>query len=160
MTLEEIRELIRLMKENGLSEIDIESAGERVRLRAAEPAPVAFAPPGVGVTWTVGADPPAAPVSSAASEAASTPEAPAEEDKGVVIKSPIVGMFYRAPASDKPPYVNVGDEIEENSVLCIIEAMKVMNEIKAEARGRLREILAESGQPVEFGQPLFIIDTP
>jgi acetyl-CoA carboxylase biotin carboxyl carrier protein len=81
-----------------------------------------------------------------------------EENTAIVIKSPIVGMFYRAPAPDKPPFVEVGDEIDENTILCIIEAMKVMNEIKAETRGTVREILVEPGQPVEFGQPLFLID--
>jgi len=160
MNLDEIRELIRLMKENALSEIDIESAGERVRLKTAEPNP----PP-----------PPAPPYPAAALAAAAlaaesrgpagvlmTSESAAgaldTKDPGVVIRSPIVGMFYQAPAPDKSPFVRPGDEIDENSVVCVIEAMKVMNEIKAETRGRVREVLAENGQPVEFGQPLFIVD--
>jgi acetyl-CoA carboxylase biotin carboxyl carrier protein len=155
MNLESIRELIRLMKENNIGEMDIESEGERVRLKTAEPVqtPVYAAPP-PGVS---------APTPAPAGTPEAVPEAPEqvpakEEFAGVVIKSPIVGLFYRTPAPDKPPFVEIGDEIEEITVLCIIEAMKVMNEIKAETRGVLREILVESGQPVEFGQPLFLID--
>jgi acetyl-CoA carboxylase biotin carboxyl carrier protein len=152
MNLDEIRELIGLMKENGLSEIDIESAGERVRLKTAEPNP----PP---THFPAAASPPEsqgpAGVIISAESAAGALET---KDPGVVIRSPIVGMFYQAPAPDKPPFVRPGDEIDENSVLCVIEAMKVMNEIKAETRGRVREVLAENGQPVEFGQPLFLID--
>ena len=156
MNLEEIRELIRMMKDNGLSEIDIESTGERVRLRATESSPPAVqdTPP----TLAPAAPTPATEAAEAiaappASEPEKTEEAPAPE--GVVIKSPIVGMFYRAPASDKPPYANVGDEIDEDSVLCIIEAMKVMNEIKAETGGVIAEVCCKDGEAIEFGQVLF-----
>lgn len=158
MNLEAIRELIRLMKENHISEMDIESEGERVRLKSSEPpqAPVYVVPS------------PALPLPACASRTETEPTLPLqemaasvedrEENSAIVIKSPIVGMFYRASAPDKAPFVEIGDQIDENTILCIIEAMKVMNEIKAETSGTLREILVEPGQPVEFGQPLFLID--
>jgi acetyl-CoA carboxylase biotin carboxyl carrier protein len=159
MNLDEIRELIRLMKENNISEMDIESEGARVRLKTADSA----APPPMCAPAQCPA--PVAPPISAPMSTLSTPstlpappETPPQEDQGIVIKSPIVGMFYRAASPDRPALVEVGDLVEDNSVLCIIEAMKVMNEIKAETRGTLREILAENGRPVEFGQPLFIIE--
>jgi len=87
------------------------------------------------------------------------PAVPAEPaDIGEVIVSPIVGIFYAAPGPDKPPFVQVGDPVEESSVVCIIEAMKVMNEIKAEMRGTIRKVYVENGQPVEYGQPLFLVE--
>ena len=82
------------------------------------------------------------------------------EEEGIVITSPIVGVFYRAASPDKPSFVEEGDEIDTNKVLCIIEAMKVMNEIKAETSGRIKSILVDNGQAVEYGQPLFIIEQP
>ena len=158
MNLDEIRELIALMKANEIGEIDWESAGEHIRIKAAgpPPAPVYAMPPAMAApaptaatlaNGGVPAAPPAAP-----------PPPPPPPDTGVVIKSPIVGVFYAAPAPDKPPYVEVGDEIDENTVICIIEAMKVMNEIKAEMKGVVREILVENNQSVEFGQPIMVIE--
>ena len=159
MNLEAIRELIRLMKENNISEMDIESEGERVRLKASEPSPApvyAVAPP-AALPPPLAAGKPETEVLLPLKEMPAAVES-VEESTGIVIKSPIVGMIYRAPSPDKPPFVEAGDEIDESTILCIIEAMKVMNEIKAETRGTVREILVEPGQPVEFGQPLFLID--
>lgn len=152
MDLDAIRELIQLMKENQLSELDWEADGRRIRIKAAQPEPV---PP-----------PPLAPALPASPAVAQSPHpglpAPpeAETENGTVVTSPIVGVFYRSATPEKPPFVEVGDEVDENTVLCIIEAMKVMNEIKAEAVGIVGKILVESGQPVEYGQPLFVIDRP
>lgn len=152
MNLEAIRELIKLMKENYLTEVDIESEGERVRLRA-EPPPAPHV-----VCQPVAAPQMLAPPLAAPGVGAEPPPVAQEADNRVIIKSPIVGTFYSSSAPDKPSFVQEGDRIDENSVLCIIEAMKVMNEIKAEMHGVVREILAQSGQPVEFGQPLFAIE--
>lgn len=172
MNLDEIRELIHLMKENGITEVDIEHNGERVHLKADAPeiaAPQQPAPQSVHV-YAPHPGVPLAPMPTApaalpapgdpnALHAGHIPEAPTpEHDPGVVITSPIVGLFYSSPAPDKPPFVEVGTHIDESSVLCIIEAMKVMNEIKAETSGTVREVLVTNGQSVEYGQPLFVVD--
>jgi len=120
-------------------------------------------PSRVGVEAESHAVPPAAaanPAPAAAPTPAAAPKAPALEDDPNLIKvtSPMVGTFYRAPAPDAKPYVDRGSRVEENTVLCIVEAMKLMNEIKAETRGTVRAILVENGQPVEYGQTLFLID--
>lgn len=148
MELDEIRELIELMKENQIAEIELEREGEKVRLVAVPEPPLAVAPSSADLNAS----------SSRASAPAElpAPETPAEE-AGSTIDSPIVGTFYRSPSPESPPYIDVGDEFDEDTVLCIVEAMKVMNEIKAETKGAILEILVENGQPVEFGQPLFRI---
>jgi len=157
MNLDEIRELIAMMKANQLEELDWESGGEHIRIKAAIPAPaiVYAAPPHLPPLPA-----PGAPLAMPASEAAARPEQapPPPPDTGIVIRSPIVGVFYAAPAPDKPPFVEEGDSIDENTVICIIEAMKVMNEIKAEVKGKVREILVENNQSVEFGQPIMVIE--
>lgn len=148
MNLEEIRELIRLLDETDITEFSLESQGMRIAikkgvLREAAPPSQAEARPGA---------PAVVPVDTGE-------EAP--EGRSVVetftVVAPMVGTFYRAPAPDAPPYVEVGDTVREGQVLCIIEAMKLMNEIEAEAAGEVVEILAENGQTVEYGQPLFVI---
>ena len=145
MNLDEIKELIRLMNEHQIGEIDIESEGERVRLKAQEGGRVMIAAP---------------ETATAPAPAAGAPPAPAEpeEPSGTLIRSPLVGIFYAAPGPDKPPFVEEGSEVEESTVVCIVEAMKVMNEIKAEVTGRVTKVLVENGQPVEYGQPLFQIE--
>ena len=160
MELEKIRKLIQLMKENQIGEIDWESQGEHIRIKSESPghpvvmhAPMAVAP---AVPALAAPPPPATEQLAPAPPAAD--EEPDEDDGAVIINSPLVGTFYRAPALDKPAFVEEGDAINEQSVLCIIEAMKVMNEIKAETKGTIRRILVENGQTVEFGQPLFAID--
>jgi acetyl-CoA carboxylase biotin carboxyl carrier protein len=163
MDLKEIKSVIDLMTKNGLSEFELEKGDFKLRVKrgpggewsttttpVAGPqvvhhhAPVAAFAPSPAVVA-------AAPVSALASptpaEAASTPQ----------IVSPMVGTFYLAPSPDSPPYVTVGQEVQEDTVVCIIEAMKVMNEIKAETRGVIVEVLAQNGKPVEFGKPLFAV---
>lgn len=160
MDLDEIKELIRLMRENHLAEIDLESEGRKIRLVAELPAaaPVQSYFPQMHMipAGPAGPPPPAGPSSAAAAPAA---EAEALAPLGDVIRSPLVGTFYRFPSPENPAYVEEGAEVTDDTVLCIIEAMKVMNEIKAEAKGRILEILVENGHPVEFGQPLFRIET-
>ncbi|MDX2082167.1 MAG: acetyl-CoA carboxylase biotin carboxyl carrier protein [Terrimicrobiaceae bacterium] len=146
MDIKEIRTLIDLMKKNGIAVFKMEREGFKITLKTGEAAqvvstvsaPVALAAPV--------AQPAAPPAPSAA------PAAPAA---GIEIKSPMVGTFYSAPSPDAPPFVSVGQEVTPDTVVCIIEAMKVMNEIKAEVSGTVVEIAAENGKPVQFGQALF-----
>jgi oxaloacetate decarboxylase alpha subunit len=155
MNLKELKELIELLKGTDISEVEIERSGVKVRIRKG--GDVTFHPTMPRMEY-----PPAAIVAPAVSE----PEKPAVEKapepaktNQVKVTSPIVGTFYRASAPDKPPYVEVGDVVKKGQVLCIIEAMKLMNEIESEASGKIVQILVEGGQPVEYGQPLFIIES-
>ncbi|MBI1785315.1 acetyl-CoA carboxylase biotin carboxyl carrier protein [Candidatus Sumerlaeota bacterium] len=153
MKLEELRELIQLMRDNQIAEIDLEEEGKRVRVVAAQSpshAPVAVPTPVVIAPVPTLGDP---AIHAASVAAAAAP--PPEKEEGVTVTSPIVGTFYSSPSPEAPPYVKEGDEVDEETVLCIVEAMKVMNEIKAEIKGRILKILADNGHPVEFGQPLF-----
>ena len=147
MDLKDIKELIALMRRNDLSELEIEQEGLRIKLKkGSEPifthGPVSYA---------------AAPLPPAPAAPAGAAPAPEEKPKGREITSPMVGTFYGAASPEASPYVEVGMEVNEDTVVCIIEAMKVMNEIKAETKGVITEILAENGKPVQFRQPLFRI---
>lgn len=153
---EEIKELIRLVGETGIEEVEIEHGEYRVRIvgRSAPAQVIAAAPmhqSGEHALPMMMQAPAAAPAA---------PAAPAKPvDDGLhTIKSPMVGTFYRASGPDAAPFCQVGDRVNPNSVLCIVEAMKLMNEIKAEMSGTVRKILVENGQPVEYGQPLFAIE--
>jgi acetyl-CoA carboxylase biotin carboxyl carrier protein len=172
MNLDEIKELIAVMRKNRIQEIDLEQAGTKVRIVAAEahpaapPAPIQVpvymqAPAAQPMMAAPAAAPGWAPAAAAAvSQAAATPAAAAApEMKGTEVKSPMVGTFYRSPAPDVSPYVEVGQTVGNDTVLCIVEAMKLMNEIKAEMRGKILKVLVENGQPVEFGQPLFLVES-
>ena len=148
MNLKEIKEMIQLMNENGLTELELEKEGLRIRLRKSG---------GGGFEQTVLQDPGSSPgVSPARAETKEPAKAPAAPP--IVIKSPMVGTFYAAPAPDAPAFVPVGSRVEVGQVICIIEAMKLMNEIKAEVRGKVIEVLVSNGDPVEFGQPLFHLE--
>jgi len=149
MELDKIRELVRLVEDSQIQEIELSHRGETIRISkagGAAPAPVAPA--------VVPAVPAAAPA-PAAEEAA---EAPAPASNGREVVSPIVGTFYRAPSPEASSFVELGQHVAVGDVLCIVEAMKVMNEIEAEFGGTVREIKAENGQPVEFGQALFVVE--
>ena len=141
-----IEEMLALMESRGLVELEMEHQGLRIRLKKASSSPAPHL-----VEYVAGIPQPAVSPSSAAKPAA-------DEGHRVIIKSPMVGTFYRAPAPDAPPFVEVGQDLENGQVVCIIEAMKLMNEIKAEVAGRIVEVLVESGAPVEFGQPLFAVE--
>jgi acetyl-CoA carboxylase biotin carboxyl carrier protein len=148
--MEELRELIDLLRENGLAELELENEGFRVRLRresaAPEPASHAAAPPP--------APAPASPTAPAHPGTQATTAAAKDQDLHI-ISSPIVGTFYRSPSPTADAFVKIGSNVEPESVVCIIEAMKLMNEIQAEATGEVVKIYVENGQPVEYGQPLF-----
>ena len=160
MDIKEIKGIIDLMRKNGLSEFEYEKDGTKIRIRRGpdgEPQVMASSPgliPTPAVLPVSAAVPvavaPAAPISAAPAAAPAVSTLPS-------INSPMVGTFYSSPAPDAPPYVEVGAMVNAETVVCIIEAMKVMNEIKAEMSGTIVEILAESGKPVEFGKPLFRI---
>ncbi len=140
-----IEEMLALMESRGLVELEMEHQGLRIRLKKGVPVS------GAQVVEYVAGLP--QPVQSTAAGSAAAKGA--EGGRRVVIKSPMVGTFYRAPAPDAPPFAEVGQDLEIGQVVCIIEAMKLMNEIKSEVAGRVVEVLAQNGDPVEFGQPLF-----
>jgi len=151
MNLEEITRILELMEKHDLTEFLIETDEMKLSLKrgSPQPAPASFAIPAYAPPQA--APSPAEPAPSASAETPETASSPG----CITIESPLVGTFYRAPAPDKPPFVDVGDEVDENTVVCIVEAMKVMNEVKAECRGVITRVLVENGQPVEYGQPLF-----
>ena len=153
MDLRKIKTLIDLVSESGISELEVNEGEDRVRIvNAGSPAPVGqvvYANPAPAQTVQ------AAPIASSAAVAAA-PAAP-EAESGFIARSPMVGTFYRAPNPESPNFVNVGDTVKEGQTLCIIEAMKLLNEIESEKAGVIKEILCENGQGVEFDQPLFVI---
>lgn len=150
MDLKEIRSLVDLMKKNGIAVFKLERQNFKITLKTNEaaqsysitPAPLAAAPA------------PALPASAPAAVIPPGPAAP-ESAGGLEIKSPMVGTFYSAPSPDSPTFVKVGQTVTPDTVVCIVEAMKVMNEVKAEVSGTIAEICAENGKPVQFGQALF-----
>jgi acetyl-CoA carboxylase biotin carboxyl carrier protein len=150
MDLRKLKTLIDLVSESNISELEITEAEGKVRIVKAG---AAAAP----VVQTAAAPAPAAAAPAAALEALPAPVAPPEPE-GKVIKSPMVGTFYRAASPGAKAFVELGDEIKEGLPVCIIEAMKIMNEIEADCSGRIKRILCENGQAVEFGQPLFIVE--
>ncbi len=149
MDLKDIKAIIDLMKKNSISEFELEKEGFKIRMKRgigsvaalAEPVPAAALP-----MLTNGASVPVVPL-----------PAPPPAPNGSEIKSPMIGTFYRAPSPESAPYVEIGTEVNSETVVCIIEAMKVMNEIKAEVKGVVTEVLVENAKPVEFGQALFRI---
>jgi len=156
LDLKDIKELIALMRKNDLSVFKMEKDGFKVTLkRGNDFQPIIAASTPVALPAGASAAIPAAPVYPDAAGAASASEPKAQNYKEIT--SPMVGTFYTAPSPEAPAYVKVGDTVSEGTVICIVEAMKVMNEIKAEISGTVVEICAENGKPVQYGQPLFRI---
>jgi acetyl-CoA carboxylase biotin carboxyl carrier protein len=166
MNQKEIKELIELLVEHDITEFELERGDVKVHVRRGGPAPamqVAHSMPAVQPMAATVA--PAAPAAPSASSAPAAPPPTAAEKKAAeeaasdaelfIVKSPIVGTYYEAPSPGTPPFVNVGDAVKEGQVLCIIEAMKLMNEIEAEVSGELAKIFVKNGSPVEYGMPLF-----
>ena len=155
MDLRKLKKLIEMVEESGIAEIEITEGEEKVRITRANPQPVAYAAPQPTQIYM----PQAAPMPAAAAPVAPAPAAaeavPAIE--GEAIKSPMVGTFYRSPSPGAKAFVEVGQQVNVGDPLCIIEAMKLLNEIEAERAGTIKAILIENGQPVEYGEPLFII---
>ena len=149
MDLRKLKKLIDLVQESGIAELEITEGEERVRI--ARGGAVSVTP------LAAGAVPIAAPASAAATAAPAMPVAAEAAPGGHVVKSPMVGTFYRAPSPDGKPFVDVGATVKAGETVCVIEAMKLMNEIESDASGVVKAILVENGQPVEYGQALFII---
>jgi len=140
MEIKKLKEFIKFMEDNGLNELEIEEDGKRIRLKknsSGQPIVVSQAPSQVP---------------------AASPEGEATTTNTLEIKSPMVGTFYTAPSPGAKPYVEIGSHIKSGDIVCIVEAMKLMNEIKAEVGGKVVQILVESGEPIEFGQTLFVIE--
>ena len=149
MDLRKLKKLIDLVQESGIGEIEITEGEEKVRIsRQLAGPPMLMAAPGMH---------PMAMPGPAAAPAATAPVA-APEPKGHALKSPMVGTFYRAPSPGAPSFVEVGQSVSKGQTLCIIEAMKLLNEIESDVAGTVKAILVENGQPVEYGQPLFLIE--
>ncbi len=153
MDIRKVKKLIELLEESGVAEIEIQEGEESVRIsRYSQSAPP---PPPAPVAAPA---PAPAPAATPAPAAAAAPAAEAEVPEGHVVKSPMVGTFYRAPSPGASPFVEVGQQVNVGDTLCIIEAMKLLNQIEADKAGTIKAILVENGQPVEYDQPLFIID--
>jgi acetyl-CoA carboxylase biotin carboxyl carrier protein len=151
--VEQIQRLIEVMIRSGAVEVELQDEGQKIRVRLKEEAPRGSI--GASPSASAPAIDPSAPESTAASLA--SPGDPAEGQE--LFKSPMVGTFYLSSAPDAEPFIQAGDQTDEDTTLCIIEAMKVMNEIKAEREFKIIDILAQNGEPVEFGQPLFLVTT-
>ena len=150
MDLRKLKKLIDLVQESGIGEIEITEGEEKVRIcrQSAGAAPIMMAAPGMQpMAMAPQAQPAAAPAI-----------APPAEPQGHAVKSPMVGTFYRAPSPGAPAFVEIGQSVTKGQTLCIIEAMKLLNEIESDATGTVKAILVENGQPVEYGQPLFLIE--
>jgi acetyl-CoA carboxylase biotin carboxyl carrier protein len=152
MDIKQIQDLIRFVSKSGVNEVSIEQKDFKITIKTNETAPV----PPVNQTHYVAA--PALPA-AVAPVAVVTPSPPADDtSRYLTIKSPMIGTFYRSPTPQKPIYVNVGDEIKVGNVVCIIEAMKLFNEIESEVSGRIVKVLVENASPVEYDQPLFLVE--
>jgi len=162
MNIKEIQDLIKFVAKSGVSEVEIEQEDFKITIKSKDksskeekqiivqaPAPAAVAPSAPAPAPAPAASAPAAPSAPAAAE---------EDSKYITIKSPMIGTFYRSPAPDKDVYKNVGDSIAVGDVVCIIEAMKLFNEIEAEVTGKIVKILVDDASPVEYDQPLFLVD--
>lgn len=161
MDLRKLKTLIDLVAESEISELEITEGDGKVRIVKSKPqaeTTTVYSPMAMPQMYPAAA--PQAPVAAApaaeAPAAAVAPEAPAQEE-GYVVKAPMVGTFYRAPSPNAAPFVEEGKRVSEGDTLCIIEAMKLLNEIEADVSGVVKKILVENGEPVEYGQPLFVI---
>jgi acetyl-CoA carboxylase biotin carboxyl carrier protein len=154
MDIRKVKKLIELLEESGIAEIEIKEGEESVR--------ISRGPTGNAVPQFISAPyaPPPAPIAAAPAAAAAAPITPLarRKDDQNIVPSPMVGTFYAAASPTAKPFVTVGDEVKEGQVLCIIEAMKMMNQIESDRAGRVTAIMAKNGDPVEFGQPLFVVE--
>jgi acetyl-CoA carboxylase biotin carboxyl carrier protein len=156
MDLKEIQDLIKFVAKSGVNEVEIEMKGVKLVIKTGQ-TPIYQAAPPVAAPAPVQAAPVATPVAAAATPAA-TPAKTEDTSKYIEIKSPMIGTFYRRPSPDKDLFVNVGDEIKPGSVLCVIEAMKLFNEIESEFSGRIVKVLVDDSTPVEYDTPLFLVE--
>ena len=157
--MKDLKELIEFLKHYQVAEFDLDRGDTKIRLKFAQ----AAAPAGIaGIAHVLGGVPTAAPAVAAHPVPVAAPASapPSDPDAGLhIIKSPIVGTYYGSPSPGAPPFVSPGDRVEKGQVVCIVEAMKLMNEIEADASGEIVRCLVSNGQPIEFGQPLFSVRT-
>ena len=155
MNLEEIKDLIKLVSKSGLGKVEIEREGFRISIKGSQSeqvlvqaAPVMAAPAPIA----------AAPVAAPSNTGDAAPVAASDDSKYITVKSPMIGTLYRKPAPDKPMFVEVGSTISKGDVVCVVEAMKLFNEIESEISGKIVKVLVDDSSPVEFDQPLFLVD--
>jgi len=161
MDFKQIQELIKMINKSNIGEVSIEEKGFKLTIKQKEePVQQVIAAPLQTAPVAMAAAPVQAAAQSLAANAAEKPAKAAEAPAGntVTIKSPMIGTFYRSPSPDKPSFANVGDEVEPGKVVCIIEAMKLFNEIESEVKGRIVKVLVEDASPVEYDQPLFLVE--
>jgi acetyl-CoA carboxylase biotin carboxyl carrier protein len=154
MNLKELKELVELRNENNLAELEIERDGNKIKLKKTGEQSVSVQP----MSYAIPTTPAPAGKAPAAQPPAAETAAPAANGNLKDVKSPMVGTFYRAPSPEAAPFVEIGQTVEVGQVVCIVEAMKLMNEIKSEVRGRVVEICVDNAEPVEFGQVIFRVD--
>lgn len=159
MDIKEIQELIKFVAKSGVSEVSIDRKDFKITIKAQSTAPT-YVNATIPAAPVMQALPAAAPTSAAPSAAAPAPAAaPASESSNLIaIKSPMIGTFYRSSSPDKPAFVSVGDEVKAGQVVCIIEAMKLFNEIESEVSGKIVKVLVDNATPVEYDQPLFLVE--
>lgn len=152
MNIKEIQELITFVSNSGVNQVSIEEKDFKITIKANQETTVIQAP--------VAAAPAAAPqpVVQVAAQSAEAPEAAPADANLITVRSPMIGTFYKSPSPDKPAFVNVGDDIAPGQVICIVEAMKLFNEIESEVSGKIVKVLVEDAAPVEYDQPLFLVD--
>jgi len=156
MNKKEVEELIRFVSKSGVSEVSLEQKDFKITIKnAVKHIETVYAQPPAQMIMPAAAPIAAAPVAAAPAPAAPKPD---DDSKYHVVKSPMIGTFYRASSPDKPNFVNVGDEIKQGKVICIIEAMKLFNEIESDISGRIVKVLVDNSTPVEYDQPLFLVD--
>lgn len=164
MDIKEIQSLIKFVAKSGASEVKLEMEDVKITIRTGsgvstpETTIVQQIPMAAAPAAPVAATPPAPAPAAATPPAAETPASSEDDSKYITIKSPIIGTFYRKPSPDKPPFVEVGSTISQGDVLCVIEAMKLFNDIESEVSGKIVKVLVEDSSPVEFDQPLFLVD--
>ncbi len=162
MKIQDIKQLIKAIEKTDIGEIEIEEEGLRIRISKnssySQPVPVMNNVPQTAAAQTPAAVEPVRPAAPETAPAAETAKEPEYGENVVEVRSPMVGTFYRSPSPDADPYVEVGDQVKNSQTLCIIEAMKLMNEIQSEFNGKIVKILVENAQPVEYDQVLFLIE--
>ena len=160
MELKEIQNLIKFVAKSGASEVKLEMGDVKITIKTGSDSDTTIVQQVPVAAPIPHAVPPSAPPAQAAAEGApvQSKEIATDDSRYVTIKSPIIGTFYRKPSPDKPPFVEVGDMVGEGDVLCVIEAMKLFNEIESEVSGKIVKVLVDDSSPVEFDQPLFLVD--
>jgi acetyl-CoA carboxylase biotin carboxyl carrier protein len=159
MDIKQIQELIKFVHKSGVNEVSIEEKDFKITIKTNQAPTVVNATIPAAAPVAAAAPQVSAPAPAPAAAPAATPAAPAADDsKLITIKSPMIGTFYRSSSPDKPVFVNVGDEIKPGQVLCIVEAMKLFNEIEAEVSGRIVKVLVDNASPIEYDQPLFLVE--